>query len=54
VPDDRIRAALRAVGVDGIVERSAGSTWARSDTLSLDEQRLVGAARVRLPRHTSR
>ena len=49
VHENRIRAALRAVGVDRLVERSGGlDVELYPDTLSLDEQRLVGAARVLL------
>ena len=49
VPDDRIRAALRAVGVDGVLERAGGlDVELDRDALSLDEQRLVVAARVLL------
>jgi len=49
VPDDRILGALRAVGVDGILERAGGlDVELDRDALSLEEQRLVGAARVLL------
>jgi putative ATP-binding cassette transporter len=50
VPDDRIRAALRVAAVEGVVERAGGLDVERDwdDFLSLDEQRLVGVARVLL------
>jgi putative ATP-binding cassette transporter len=50
VRDDRLRAALRAVSVDGVVERAGGldveCDWGAA--LSLDEQRLLSVARVLL------
>jgi putative ATP-binding cassette transporter len=50
VPEDRIRGALGAVAVDGVVERAGGLDVERDwhDFLSLEEQRLVGVARVLL------
>jgi putative ATP-binding cassette transporter len=49
VPEDRIRAALRAVAVDGVVERVGGlDVEPDRDVLSSEEQRLLGVARVLL------
>jgi putative ATP-binding cassette transporter len=49
LPDDRIRAALGAMAVDGVVERVGGlDVELQWDALSLQEQRLVELARVLL------
>jgi putative ATP-binding cassette transporter len=50
VPDDDVRAALQAVGLERVVQRAGGLEVERDwdELLSLDEQRLVGVARVLL------
>jgi vitamin B12/bleomycin/antimicrobial peptide transport system ATP-binding/permease protein len=49
VPDHRIRGELRAAGLDGVVERAGGlDVELGRDALSLEEQLLVGVARVLL------
>jgi len=49
IRDDRIREALRAVAVDGVVERAGGlDAELGRDVLSVEEKGLVGVARVLL------
>jgi putative ATP-binding cassette transporter len=49
VPDDRIRAALRAVALDGLVERVGGlDVELQGEVVSLQDQRSIEVARVLL------